>query len=119
MTCKLALKSFFCWTIEDLPRWVPASPADVHFTLDMEIGQRDEEGVNLFYVTIATPAALAHKAGDGEIVLADRALMVISEFQWDALLAHINATITDCDGPSWERSVEKLVRYFRWEYEGV
>src|SRR5690606_2588619 len=56
MPVELELKSLGSSDI-DLDTWSPADE-DVFFVLDMEIGEKDDDRADLFYVTVATPEGL-------------------------------------------------------------
>ena len=87
----------------------------VYFLLELEIGVvRDPRG-DIFQVLIATPDGLRQNAT--REVITDRSTIIFAEFSLSILRKEIDTILKRCSGKSWEESVIKLQRYFRWEYE--
>ena len=108
------LKELYSSEVE-LFSWEPATPVDVYFLLELEIGDPGTDGKDLFYVTVATPEGLrAHAKGP---MIAERAVLVVSEFSLSALREHVATILQRCEAPTWPECSTKLQRYFRWEYE--
>lgn len=96
--------------------WAPDTYADVYCLLELTIGPLTEEGADIFATLVATPEGLRSHARE-RIVLSDRAMIVVGEYQWSAIRSRLDAIVASCDGESWSETVGKLQRYFLWEYE--
>lgn len=83
-----------------LAHWRPASPEDIHVPVQLEIGPEGEEGADLFSVMIVTPEAFMARRGDA-IVLAGRATMVVSGWDWEAIQGQLMVWIEGCEGSGW------------------
>jgi hypothetical protein len=95
----------------------PASNEEVYLFLELAIGRADETGEEKFTLTIATPEALVARANDGACILADRAILIVREFNWRAIRSHIEEILKKCEAPTLHDAIPLLQRYFRWEYE--
>lgn len=95
----------------------PERNEEVFYYVEMTIGFEDEPATNLFGITVATPEAL--QAGEtDDVILSDRALLVVSEFNWNAIRSHLEGIVEHCPVDSWELAVAHLRLYFQWEYDG-
>ena len=99
----------------DLTSWKPLSNEDVFICLDIEISFSNEEGTNLFYVTLATPEALS-KHCEGPILVKNRTIIVV-EYNYDEVKNCILEILDQCSRATWSDSCSILQRYFQWEYE--
>jgi len=118
-------KGFKCLKIESisstevevyLGSWYPASNDDVFICGDLEIGFSDnDDGTNLFYVTLATPEALRKNAQG--FLLADNKTLVVSGYSYGNIVKELNNILKKCSRKDWEQSCEVLRHYFQWEYE--
>jgi hypothetical protein len=98
--------------------WRPADPSHVYLPLEMTIGGEDAVGTALFQVVVATPEALRSRAEAGKrSVISERALLVVSEFDWRLVRRALDDIVFRCRGWSWPEVEERLRRYFRHEYE--
>jgi hypothetical protein len=95
--------------------WTPSSLEDVHFPVEMEIGETGVEGADLFGVMVATPEGLRRYAKND--VISERGLLVLSEFSWEIVRKSLDRILEECADESWNESVLRLQRYFHWEYE--
>jgi hypothetical protein len=95
--------------------WEPESRDDVYVLLEVEIGVAGEDGADIFQLMIATPEGLRRHAG-GEVI-AERALVVVSDFSWAQVRKTLGAIVDRCAANDWSESVLRLQRYFSWEYE--
>lgn len=102
--------------VTNLWAWLPPEPSAVYILLELEIGNRD--GSDLFFTTVATPEALAARAR-GKLVVQDRALIVVAEYRWEAIVSHLDALVERLTraAPDWPTAVGILQRHFTWEYE--
>lgn len=115
MNKALKLKSISSSEVE-LNTWHPTENEDVFICLDIEVGFADEEsGVNLFYVTLATPEALRRHCNPP--VLVKNRTIVISDYSYDAVRDAVLEILSKCTRDSWNDSCVALQRYFQWEFE--
>jgi hypothetical protein len=95
--------------------WKPTLREQVHFPVQMEIGEVGTEGADLFSLTVATPEGLRRYAKTD--VISERGLLVLSEFSWEMVHRALDRILEVSAAESWNESVLRLQRYFRWEYE--
>lgn len=101
---------------DPLDQWRPRTLEDTYTTLDLDISMSDgEQGSNLFYVKMATPEALRHRARDFPI--AEHRVLVVDKFNYELLRRAIEDILEKCTRDTWEDSCVALQRYFSWEYE--
>ncbi len=110
----LELKDYYSPDVDEIWSWEPKKSNDVSFLLELSIGEVNSEAADLFQVIIATPKKMEKQHG---IILADRATIIVSEFDWNKIIERINEIIMQCESSSWVESTNKLQRYFIWEYE--
>ena len=92
---------------------------DVYYLLTLSIGITGEQGADLFYVRIATPEGLQAKAPETATIMASRAMIVISDFDWRLIQTYLKEILKVCVAPTWAEATERLQRYFQWEYENM
>lgn len=114
---KLEVRDWSSADIDSLWTWSPDRRSDVYVHVELEIGNRGREGADLFQVVVATPEGLRARAAGQEGVIEDRAIIVVSDFSWPDLERRLTQIVASCNGFSWSDAVQKLQRYFRWEYE--
>lgn len=116
MTKSITLKvnDYYSPDIE-IHSWEPDSAEQVRFLLELEVGEAGDDRKDLFQVVVATPEGL--RASATGPIIADRATIVVSEYSWGQVRRTVEQIVERCQAPTWEESVLKLQRYFRWEYE--
>jgi hypothetical protein len=92
---------------------------EVFYLLTLTIGMAGETGTSLFYATLATPEALRARAPDKATVISSRAMIIVSEYDWPTIEAHLTVVLKACAAPTWQDATERLLRYFSWEYENT
>lgn len=115
MKNKLVLKSLSCDEIESLKYWEPKSLSDVYLSLVLEIGFSGEIGVNIFYVTLATPEALRKNCNGFEIV--KNRTLVVSDYNYSLIQKMILEILDNCNRNGWDECCIELQKYFYWEFE--
>lgn len=93
----------------------PPDPSVVYLPVQLEIGPDNESGADLFDVIVATPRGLANV--QAAPVISERALVVVDEFEWASVVATLEQIVQRCEAGTWPQCCERLMRYFRWEYE--
>ena len=41
----------------------------------------------------------------------------MNNYEWESLFEYCQKTVNRCSSDTWDKVVEKLRRYFKWEYE--
>jgi Immunity protein 8 len=91
-----------------------------YYKLEFFVGRADTGSRLLLEVNIATPEGLvahAEKEGRMQCVLSDRALIVVSDFDWDTVRSHITTILAQCEAPDLGESIPLLERFFVYEDE--
>ena len=96
--------------------YMPDDPAVFHEFVAVKIGEKPGKGADDFFIRVATPAGLA-ALEDQQGVIASRPLLVMREYNFEDLMTWLDSTVSSCQGDSWSASVEKLRRFFDWEYD--
>jgi len=95
----------------------PHPDEEATYLLTLAISMAGQGGADLFYTRISTPAALAARTPEAPTVMSSRAAMIVSAFHWPTVEQHLEKLMKSCAAPTWAESVERLLRYFSWEYE--
>ena len=112
----LELKSLHSPDVE-VNEWKPERDS-AWFLLQLDIGIRGEVAADTFDVMIATPQGLVeHASADTTGALVKRSTIVLQTFSWAALAQTLESILRECQAEDWCKSVLRLQRYFRWEYE--
>lgn len=113
---EIELKDIMSSDVRDFDSWQPRLE-DVYFPVEMSIGERGQIGADLFQCLIATPEDL-RKAREA-LVIENRALIVVSRYEWPAILKELVSIIASIKAVDWLDASQKLQRYFLWEYEDM
>jgi hypothetical protein len=108
------LKSIASTTF-DLLNYVPVNE-DFCLSLDLLIGPADEDGMELFCLSVCSPRFVERFVEQERIAIL-RGYMVVDGFQLEAIRARIVKLLSGISGETWSDVAAKLSRYFRWEYE--
>lgn len=117
MTCQPILKDYSSPDVADLERWTTRTRSDVYILVELSIGPEGKDGSDLFSVQVCTPESLRKRERAESIVIEDRGLLVVKDYDWDAIASHIRGIIASSAAQDWSQSSLKLLRHFRWEYE--
>jgi hypothetical protein len=93
-----------------LPTWEPLADEPVCLEVRLTVGVRKQPNDHEYVVTVATPAGL--RASRSEFVLANRGVLLISDYRWDAIAAQLSEIVTGCRGIDWAHCRSKLDRHF-------
>ena len=113
---RLEVRSFSSPDVE-FYSWEPATNSDVFFLVEMEIGEVDVDGTDLFNIVVATPEALRSREKEESNTIRDRATFIVSDYDWLDIQRALEAIVQKCESDSWVTSIQWLQRYFKWEYE--
>jgi len=98
-----------------LRKWTPDDADVVAVFIALSIGQKGKKGTSEFYIRVATPRGLQSLIPEHGII-AVHPLLVIEKYDFDLVFRWLENTVASCESYSWLRCVEKLERYFHWEY---
>ena len=98
-----------------LAEWRPEDPTDIYIGVEFSIGEKGEEAADLYQCVVATPKGL--EGTSSELIISDRALIVVRCFDWPHIEEHIKSILERCNSHSKFEMQERLTRYFMWEYE--
>ncbi|QTD48278.1 hypothetical protein J3U87_22085 [Sulfidibacter corallicola] len=87
----------------------------------IKIGQKGKRGADEFTLHLATPDGLKDQNSSDEIhglILAQPPLVVMKAYYFEELWRWLVQIVESCESETWLSSVDKLKRYFCWEYEG-
>ena len=114
--CLPKIKTLHSPDVDNLNGWLPDADG-FYVLLQMGIGPEDEAGSDIFEIILASPEGLRSRCTDESIVIADRALLVLKEFDWPRIQRHLHRVVSSCSGRDWIEVSARLQRFFCWEYE--
>lgn len=114
---RLVLHGAWTSSVPNLGRWAPEDPKVFCEIVCVDIGTGPRSrGTDIFSLTVATPRGLlARTAVDG--VVLSGPVLVLDDYDFGVLWAWLEATVRACEAGTWDESVERLRRWFRWEYD--
>jgi hypothetical protein len=116
MTCNIVIRSVSVWGHPNIRTWEPDDPDRIAEIVSLDIGERSKNAADSFWIRVATPAGLSTlEARDG--ILATRPLLIMRRYDFADLWRWLERTVAECKGETWTASVERLRRYFGWEYD--
>ena len=101
----------------DIGEWRPDGAENVYIQLSITIGEQGIVGGDIFQTIVATPEGLRQASTLFGQVISTRGLIVVSEFSWQQVRSVLDDIVASCADADWPRSVQKLERYFVWEYD--
>lgn len=93
-----------------LQTWEPLDGEPVYLEIELTVGVRKQPDDREYVVTVATPEGL--RANRSSFLLADHAVLLISEYRWDAIEEELEAIVSRCRGNDWAHCRRKLDRFF-------
>lgn len=97
--------------------WKPGNKKDVCICLEMDIGPVGGDPADIYQCVVATPLGLENFRPDNELILEDRATILVREFDWPKIKKRLAEIVKKCEGEDQIETQWKLQRYFQWEYE--
>ncbi len=113
---KPTIKRIFSSDIDDLINFIPCDIEDFEIAISLDLGSVDNEGADIFQVSVITPKWLATKCKNCKIYI-PRHCLIIAKYDYQEILKAINEICSLCEGSDWDECSEKLSRYFLWEFE--
>jgi hypothetical protein len=89
------------------------SEDDFWIQLHADIGQKNENGSDIFTIYAVSPKRLA-KNDDIEV---GRGLFIMNNFNINQIERRINVLLENCKRKTWEEAALAVNRYAYWEYE--
>ena len=108
------LKSMMSPDVMDLRSWKPDSEI-FSLMLELEIGPKNRDDSDVFYLEVISPKALAAQVED-EGLLFGRGLLIMESFSYERLERFIEGWCAKTHGKTWEEMVEKLSRFAGYEF---
>jgi hypothetical protein len=113
---KPIIRSVGVWGHPNIRTWSPDNPECFAEVVSLDIGPKPGKGADSFNIRVASPAGLATlDAKDG--IVAGRPLLVMQRYDYDSLWRWLEGKVAVCEAETWPACVEKLRRYFDWEYD--
>ena len=97
--------------------WEPEDPRKFSVMVCVEIGVRGQKLGEQFYIRLATPDGLKAETSENSIICKSP-LIVVDSYSYDDIWKLLMETVDLCQSSTWSECLEKLQRYFTWEYEG-
>ena len=108
------LKGMMSPDVMDLENWRPESD-EFSIMLELEIGPKNRDDSEVFYLEVISPKALAVQAAD-EGILFGRGFLIMSSFSYKKLVDFLERWCAGTHGKTWEEMVEKLSRFAGYEF---
>ncbi|MGG0888123.1 Imm8 family immunity protein [Brevibacillus parabrevis] len=89
---------------------------DFWVSLCVAVGPEDSDGADFFYFYATSPKNLL-RTSDTREVISGRGLLIVREFDLEAIEEKINDILKDCVRSTWDEVAIALNRYARWEYD--
>lgn len=114
---RLVLHSLQTSTIPNLRTWLPEDPDAFCAIVAAQIGRGSKrQGTDVFTVMVATPKGLMAREAEGGVLFAGP-IVVLASYDYDVLWKWMEDRVEACTAETWEASVERLQKWFRWEYD--
>lgn len=115
---QLVIRSVGIWGEPNLRRWAPKDPNCIAEEVLIDIGPKSKKGADTFRIRLATPQGL-ESLEDRDGVLAMRPLIVMRRYEFSPFWHWLERTVKSCEGKEWPDCVNKLRRFFDWEYDDM
>lgn len=113
---KSEIKDFFGSGLDcSLESYIPEEKDNFGVLLDIEVGIQDEEGSDVFYITLCTPKWLIENQANDKIILGLHYLIM---FKYDYKILYDKLQELFCiEGKDWEEIATKLSYIGHWEFQ--
>jgi len=102
--------------VDDLEHFSPEDPEKFGFLLQMMIGPEGGSGEDSFDAIVCTPAWLAERYGEDEVVFG-RHHFIVQRYDYASLSDAIDRVLKVCSGRDWGEIVLQLSGFGHWEFE--
>ncbi|WP_286968842.1 Imm8 family immunity protein [Flavobacterium sp. UBA4854] len=114
---KLALYSACVGDFINLRKWQPENEEVISELINLEIGIKNKKGSDGFTFTLVTPQGFQLLLREKGIIATRRPLLIVERYNFDHIWNSLEEIIASCQDDSWSLCVEKLKKYFDWEYD--
>ena len=98
---------------------MPEDSHDFHLAINVEIGERDKEGSELFHFVAASPRGLLNQVADREFKFL-RGYILMEEFEWSVVRRSIQNLINHANSRNnWGEVVSFFNRYGVYDSEDL
>src|ERR1017187_869759 len=128
---KVEIKSIDCSDLAsaDIATWQPACAEDVFLEFTLSVGPCNDGGAEYFGILVATPEAIKERQQQPKWKDTSNRkrpikrqhhtkLLVIQQYNWQEIKETLEGMVRECEGLTWEQTVNCLRKHFHWEYEG-
>jgi hypothetical protein len=99
--------------------WSHGSPPRSSYLVKFTVGEARSKKVDAeFSVLVSTPEGLRAMTDAGKLVIRDRATIVVADYDFGLIEAHLMSIVESCNRSEWSETVQELRRYFAWEWDG-
>ncbi|MEP6534040.1 MAG: immunity 8 family protein [Bryobacteraceae bacterium] len=100
----------------DPAKFNPDDLQDFRCTFGLKIGPANDDGEELFYLSVCSPKWLA-RACEKDGFVWGRHHLVVPEYNLSAIMEIITKLVEVCSGGSWQEVTAKLGGVAAWEFE--
>ena len=108
------LKGLMSPDVPDLESWLPESDR-FSLLLELDIGPKNSEESEIFYLDVYSPKALTALLQDDPILFG-RAMLIMDGFSYKRVEKFIERWCERTHGKTWEEISEKLSRFAGYEF---
>jgi hypothetical protein len=101
--------------LHDLTSWTPLRPVDLNIKLVVEVGWKNEVGINYFYFDLIGCEAALNQVD--RYFLTGHGIFLIPHFDFSSVKMHVSELVVSCQRGSFDESCLALSKHFRWEYD--
>jgi hypothetical protein len=114
---RLVIRSVSVWGHPNIRTWEPENPGKIAEIVTVDIGPKTKKHADSFTIRVATPLGLTTLQPNNGI-LAIRPLLIMERYNFHDLWRWLETTVAKCEDETWNGCVDRLQRYFNWEYQG-
>ena len=113
---KAELKGVHSPDVDDVRKYSPPDPVNFAVLIQALIGPMGEPGAESFNIEVCTPRWLETQL-DGEGAIFGRHLLVVRNYDYEAIVKKIERFLDLCTGSDWPEIARKVSRIGLWEFE--
>ena len=110
------IKNIMSSDIDNLVNYTPVPPDTFEISLSLDIGLENQEGAEIFQVSVYTPKWFLINCRNSEVFIPRHSLIVL-KYDYSEIEKNLNDICKMCEGNNWDECSLKLSRYFLWEFE--
>lgn len=113
---KAEIKNIISPDILNFETFQPADPESFCFLLEITVGLKGQNSGDNFSLQVLTPNWLLQNHQNNDVVFG-RHVLIVFEFNLDAIFREIKNKIESLEGSSWQEIADKISRIAQWEFE--